>query len=79
MDRSNVSFPNVFHAPAEVEEGRGLKNSRDHRWPLLSSRLDEVERDLLKRMWKFGQEHEDIMFNLNLTVATVPYGPAIEI
>jgi arylsulfatase A-like enzyme len=75
----NLAFPNVPHAQTVVEEGRGLENRGDLPWPLLPPGLDEVRRDLLKRMWKFAQQHKDIIFNPYLTGAMAPYGPAIEI
>lgn len=75
----NLAFPNVPQAQAAMEQGRGLVNSQDVPWPHLPPPLDEVRRDLLKRLWKFAQEHKDIIFNPYITDAMAPYGPAIEI
>jgi arylsulfatase A-like enzyme len=75
----NLAFPNVKQARAAMEEGRGLESRRDVPWPPLSPDLSEVRQDLLQRMWKFGQEHKDQIFNPYLTVAMAPLGPGIEL
>jgi arylsulfatase A-like enzyme len=73
----NLAFPDVMQARARMREGKGLQNSRDVPWPPLPPPLAEVRRDLLRRMWKFAQEHKDQIFNPYYTVAMAPYGPAI--
>ena len=75
----NLAFPDVKQARARVEEGRGLESRRDVPWPPLSPNLEDVRRDLLKRMWKFAQEHKDQIFNPYITVAMSPLGPGVEI
>jgi len=75
----NLAYPNVVHAQARVEEGRGLENRGDLPWPPLSPQLDQVRRNLVKQMWRFAQLHQDTIFNPYLTVAMAPYGPAIEL
>lgn len=54
-----------------------MNDITDVPWPPLPSDLAEVRRDLLKRMWKFAQEHNDIIFNPYLTEAFAPYGPGV--
>jgi len=75
----NLAFPDVKQAQAGVEAGRGLDNRRDMPWPPLPSDLAEARRDLLKRMWKFAQEHKDQVFNPYITVAMAPIGPGVEL
>jgi len=75
----NLAFPDVKQARAQVELGRGLENRSDVPWPPLSSDLDGVRRDLIKRMWKFAQEHKDQIFNPYITVAMSPLGPGVEL
>jgi arylsulfatase A-like enzyme len=75
----NLAFPEVKQARAAIEEGRGLESRRDVPWPPLSTKLEEARRDLLKRMWKFAQEHKDQIFNPYITVAMAPLGPGVEL
>ncbi len=75
----NLAFPDVKRARATMEEGRGLENRRDVPWPPLSPHLAEARRELLQKMWKFGQEHKDQIFNPYITVAMAPLGPGVEL
>lgn len=73
----NLAHPNVKHSRSLIKEGRMMNDITDVPWPPLPSDLAEVRRDLLKRMWKFAQEHNDIIFNPYLTEAFAPYGPGV--
>lgn len=75
----NLAFPQVKRAREIVEQGKGYGNGNDVAWPVLPSALDSVRRDLLQKMWKFGQEHKDQIFNPYITVAMAPYGPGVEL
>ena len=75
----NLAFPDVKHSRAMVEQGKGYDSGNDVAWPPLSSHLADVRRDLLQRMWKFAQEHQDQIFNPYITVAMAPYGPGVEL
>lgn len=75
----NLAFPDVKQSRAMVEQGNGYGNGNDVAWPPLSSDLAAVRRDLLQRMWKFGQEHKDQIFNPYITVAMAPLGPGVEL
>ncbi len=75
----NLAFPDVRQSRAWMEEGTGLRNQDDIPWPPLPANLAEVRRDLVKRMWKFAQEHKDQVFNPYLTVAMAPLGPGVEL
>jgi len=75
----NLAFPDVKQSRAIVEQGKGYGNGNHVAWPLLSPHLAEARRDMLKRMWKFGQEHKDQIFNAYITVAMAPFGPGVEI
>lgn len=75
----NLAFPDVKQSREIVEQGKGYGNGNDIAWPPLSSSLSDVRRDLLKRMWKFAQEHDDQIFNPYITVAMAPYGPGVEL
>jgi arylsulfatase A-like enzyme len=73
----NLAFPDLKQSRAVVEQGTGLKGEGNLPWPPLPSNLAEVRRDLLQRMWRFAQEHNDQIFNPYITVAMAPYGPGI--
>lgn len=73
----NLAFPDVKLSRALVEDGKGYDSGSDVAWPPLSPHLAEVRRDLLKRMWKFAQEHKDQIFNPYITVAMAPFGPGV--
>jgi arylsulfatase A-like enzyme len=75
----NLAFPGLKQARARMEEGRGLADPREVPWPPLSPDLAAARRDLLERMWKFAQAHQDQIFNPYITVATAPLGPAVGI
>ncbi|MHB8889682.1 MAG: sulfatase-like hydrolase/transferase [Acidobacteriaceae bacterium] len=75
----NLAFPDVKQSRAIVEQGKGYGNGSDVAWPPLSPHLAEVRRDMLKRMWKFAQEHKDQIFNPYITVAMAPFGPGVEL
>jgi arylsulfatase A-like enzyme len=75
----NLAFPDVKQSRAMLEQGKGYDNGNDVAWPPLPSNLAEVRRDLLRRMWKFAQEHKDQIFNPYITVAMAPYGPGVEL
>jgi hypothetical protein len=62
-----------------VEQGKGYGTGNDVAWPVLPSELNTVRRDLLQKMWTFGQEHKDQIFNPYITVAMAPYGPGVEL
>src|SRR5260370_39691847 len=53
----NLAFPDRKLSRAAVEQGKGLHNTGNVPWPPLPSTLGEVRRDLLKKMWRFAQEH----------------------
>ena len=75
----NLAFPDVKLARSGVETGRGLENRRNVPWPPLLPELADVRLDLVKRMWKFAQEHRDQIFNPYITVAMSPLGPGVEL
>jgi arylsulfatase A-like enzyme len=75
----NLAFPDVKQSRAGLETGRGLESRSDVPWPPLSPKLADVRRDLLKRMWKFAQQHKDQVFNPYITVAMAPLGPGVEL
>lgn len=75
----NLAFPDVKRSRAMVEQGSGCGCGNDMAWPPLPSGLAEVRRDLLGRMWKFAQAHNDQIFNPYITVAMAPYGPGVEL
>jgi arylsulfatase A-like enzyme len=76
-EMKNLAFPDVEHARAMVEAGKGDQDSGPHPWPPLRPQLEEVRRDLLDRMWLFAQQHRDQIFNQYITVALAPYGPGL--
>jgi arylsulfatase A-like enzyme len=76
-ETKNLAFPNLSAARASTLEGRGQRTSDHSVWPPLPDDLDLIRRDLLIKMWKFAQEHNDQIFNNYLTVAFAPYGPGI--
>jgi arylsulfatase A-like enzyme len=76
-ETKNLAFPNLSAARSSTLEGRGQRTSDRSVWPPLPDALDSIRRDLLIKMWKFAQEHNDQIFNNYLTVALAPYGPGI--
>jgi len=75
----NLAFPDVKQTRAAMEEEQGLETRPGVPWPPLSPNLAGIRRDLLKRMWKFAQEHKDQIFNPYITVAMAPLGPGVEL
>jgi arylsulfatase A-like enzyme len=76
----NLAYPDVSRSRSLIKQGKTMNDIRDVPWPPLPSHLADVRHDLLKRMWKFAQEHRDQqIFNNYLTVAFAPYGPGVKL
>jgi arylsulfatase A-like enzyme len=75
----NLAFPDVKLSRALVEEGAGLSNVEDLPWPHLPGHLNDVRRDLIKKMWRFAYDHNDQIFDSYATTAMSPLGPLVEI
>jgi arylsulfatase A-like enzyme len=73
----NLAFPDLAAARASTLRGMGRATTDRSVWPPLPETLDSVRRDLLIKMWRFAQRHNDQIFNNYLTVAFAPYGPGI--
>lgn len=73
----NLAFPDLAAARASTLRGAGEKTAGHSAWPPLPEELDAMRKDLLSRIWKFGQEHNDQIFNQYITVAMAPYGPGV--
>ncbi|HEY5330906.1 MAG TPA: sulfatase-like hydrolase/transferase [Acidobacteriaceae bacterium] len=72
----NLTFPNLAAKRAEVRTGKGLAHQAVP-WPPLPEHLAAVRKDLLTQMWKFADEHRDIISNPYGTVALAPLGPGL--
>ena len=71
----NLAAPNRYpQAPMHVGERASSGEYRP--WPRLAEGLESVREGMLKRMWRFGREQEDMLFNPYVTVAMAPQGPA---
>jgi arylsulfatase A-like enzyme len=75
QEMKNLAFPDLAAARASIERGAGQTTTSRSAWPPRAGDLDDVRRDLLSRMWKFAQKHNDQIFNNYITVAMAPYGP----
>jgi len=75
----NLAFPDLVAARTSTLRGTGNAITEHSAWPPLPDTLDAVRKDLLGRMWKFAQEHNDQIFNQYITVAMPPYGPGISL
>jgi arylsulfatase A-like enzyme len=76
-ETKNLVFPDLVAARASTLRGAGNAVSARSAWPPLPDTLDAVRRELLARMWKFAQKHNDQIFNQYMTVAMAPYGPGV--
>lgn len=73
----NLAFPDLKRTRAGMQEWGGLKNPSRLPWPELPPGLEEVRLDLIKKMWTFGNKHQDTIFDPYYTSALAPYGPAV--
>jgi arylsulfatase A-like enzyme len=74
----NLAFPD-WEQERTPHGAQGLVGGEGLPWPPLSPELEDVRRDLLRRMWAFAREQQDIIFNSYLTVAMAPIGPGLAI
>ncbi len=73
----NLAFPDLSAARASTLRGTGEAATDRSAWPMLPNEVDSVRLELLGKMWKFAQGHNDQIFNNYLTVAFAPYGPGV--
>lgn len=71
----NLAFPDLAAARASTLRGAGEQTTDRSAWPVLPNQLDTVRKELLAKMWKFAQTHDDQIFTPYITVAMAPYGP----
>ncbi len=76
----NLAFPSRYPQPL-LNVGPGgdatLGSSGGYRpWPHLPEELEQVRRDMLRRIWRFAMQEQDPMANPYATVAMAPWGPA---
>lgn len=73
----NLAFPDLKANRERVQRGNGSRMNANAPWPLLPGGLEEVRREMLKKMWDFAREHKDQLFDSYLTTAMAPIGPAL--
>jgi arylsulfatase A-like enzyme len=75
----NLAFPDLAAARAATLRGSGEATTDRSVWPPMPETLDAARKDLLSRMWKFAQQHNDQIFNEYITVAMAPLGPGVSL
>ena len=64
---NGFDFDELYDLRADPHEMVNLSDRPD---------LQDVKRDLVRRMWRFAGREDDIIFNPYATVALAPWGPA---
>ncbi len=72
-----VNLASPARAPQVPLHAEFARTTRGHEpWPRLSRELEQVRRELLRKMWRFARRENDYIFNGYATVAMAPHGPA---
>jgi arylsulfatase A-like enzyme len=73
----NLAFPDLMANRERVQKENGSGMDANTPWPPLPDDLEDIRREMLKKMWNFAREHKDQLFDSYLTTAMAPIGPAL--
>ncbi len=72
----NLAAPERWPQPL-LHTGERATGTEYQPWPHLPPELEAVRRDMLARIWRFGRQEQDCLFNPYATVAMAPWGPGM--